>query len=170
MSGIFLIAIVGLWVWLVFKFSRFIGKQVAGNRWGSLVTVLLFLVLLPLPVVDEIIGGFQFRALCAKNASAFRVGVRDPQGRTTKVTVDPANQYLDSVAIPIRYSQDVYSDATTQERVVAVDQYVAEGGLLIRALGISENNSPLTIGRPACSPEQARGESARLTFKLNVIN
>jgi|JI8StandDraft_1071087.scaffolds.fasta_scaffold57622_2 hypothetical protein len=169
MTGLFLLAVLGLWTLFVVKFSRWIGARFRGGSWQRVASVFVFALLLPLPVADEIVGGFQFRALCKANAAEFRVGVANPEGRTARVTVDPSNRYLDSSAIPIRHSRVTYRDAATEEQLVVLDRYVAEGGMLVRALGISENNSPLTLGISGCSPEDARRESARLTFKLNVV-
>jgi hypothetical protein len=170
MTGIFLLFVVGLWIWLIAKASRWVGARVKSPPWRMPATGLVFVGLLVLPIADELVGGLQFRALCAKNASEFQMGVADPQGRTTKLTIGPANRYLENTAIPIRHSRREYRDTTTQELVVAFDSYSATGGLFIHALGISNSNSPLTIGQPSCSPQKQRGQAAHLTFKFKVIN
>ena len=169
MTGLFLIAVVGLWIWLVFKVSRVIGMRVAQGWWSIPIALLIFLVLLPLPVLDEIIGRFQFRALCAKNA-VFRMGVEQPEGRVTRETISPSNEVVPGTAITIYGTGIKYTDIQSGEIVVQFDRYVAKGGIFIRTLGISEGNAPITMDRPSCSPEKARGESAHRTFKFSVIN
>lgn len=167
MTGLFLLAVVGLWVWIAFKLSRRISAFARlGSGKGRL---LVFVALMLLPLTDEIVGGTQFRVLCFNNASEFRLGVADPEGRTTRVTIDPSNEWLRGTAIPIRHSRYYYHDVNTGELVVEFDRYVAKGGLFIRALGISENDSPLTIGRPACSPQSSRAEGVHRTLRFNVV-
>ena len=63
-----------------------------------------------------------------------------------------------------------YQDVATAELVVSFERYVAKGDIFIRTLGISDGNSPITIGLQYCSPEGARSENARLTFGFTVIN
>ena len=169
MSGLFLLAIVGLWMWLAFKTSKVVGSWIAQGRWRWPVAALLFVMLLTLPVLDEIIGGFQFRALCAKNA-VFRMGVEKPEGRVTRETISPSNEVVPGTAITIYGTGIKYTDIQSGEIVVQFDRYVAKGGIFIRTLGISEGNAPITMDRPTCSPEKARGESEHRTFKFSVIN
>lgn len=170
MTGLFLLGVIALWVGIVVKLSRWTGGIVCGGRWRGPIALVVFLSLLLLPVLDEIIGGFQFRELCKTNASEYRLGVANLEGRTARVTINPSNENLRGTAIPIRHSRVFYHDVSTGELMVEFDTYVARGGRLIEALGISESGSPLTIGSPSCSPERRRAENARLTFKFKVIN
>lgn len=114
-------------------------------------------------------GGFQFRALCAKNA-VFRVGVDKPEGRITRFSANPANEIVPETAITIYDTGVEYTDVQSGELVVKFHRYVAKGGVFIRALGIFEDNSPITFGRPSCSPEQVRGEVVHRTLKFSGIN
>jgi hypothetical protein len=166
MSGLLFYAALGLWLWLVFSVSRWIGRRVSAPRWQTPATAAAFCLLLVLPVTDEIIGGFQFRALCRENASEFRLGVKNPEGRTTKLTINPSNHYLLGKAIPIRHSHYEYHDIATGEMVMAYDRYVATGGRLISAIWSSDK--PILIDASACSPE--RGQAAHITLKFNVLN
>lgn len=169
MTGIFLFIVVGLWVWACVAMTRALLRKVPskGGRW--LVAPLAFSALLALPVADEIIGGFQFRALCEKNA-VFHIGVANPEGRVTKFSANPANEIMSGTAIRIYDTGAEYTDVQSGETVVKFHEYVAKGGVFIRTLGISEGNAPITIGRPGCSPEQTRGEAVHRTLKFSVIN
>ena len=169
MSGLFLIAVVALWVWLVFKMSKVVTSWIAQGLWRWPVAALMFLVLLLLPVIDEIVGGFQFRALCEKNA-VFRMGVEKPEGRVTRESINPSNEVVSGTAITIYDTGIQYTDVQSGELVVKFHRYVAKGGALIRMLGISEGNAPITMGRSSCSPTQARGESVHRTLKFTVTN
>lgn len=170
MTGLLLLLVAGLWLVVVVFVSRWVGSLAKAPWRRAVVGGLAFALLLPLPLLDEIVGGYQFRSLCRANASEYRLGVPDPEGRTAKVVVDPSNRYISGKNLRIRHSRVTYLDAKTGEEILSFDRYVAEGGVLIRTLGISESNSPLTVGRPSCSPEQIKRESASRTYKLNTVN
>lgn len=169
MTGIVLLAVVGLWLWLCIVVARALLRQLRPQPWRWLAAASLFALMLIAPVGDEIVGGFQFRALCEKNAN-FRIGVANPEARTTRVAVRPANEVLPGTAITIYHSRIEYTDVQSGERVVDFDEYVAKGGVFIRTLAISQSNAPITIDRPSCSPQQVRGEAVHRTLKFSVIN
>jgi hypothetical protein len=169
MTGIFLLVVVGLWLLLCIVVVRALLGRLRPRPWRWLVAPVVFVTLLIAPVLDEIVGAYQFRELCEKNA-VFRIGVEKPEGRTTRVFLDPSNEIVPGTAITIYHSGINYVDVQSGDLVVAFDEYVARGGVLIRTLGISESNAPITIDRPSCSPEDVRGESVRRTLKFAVIN
>jgi hypothetical protein len=169
MTGIFLMIVVGLWLWACVAMTRALMRRWKGRAWGVPAACAAFVALLVAPVADEIIGGIQFRALCQKNA-VFRVGVMKPEGRITKFSSTPSNEKMPGTAITIYHSGIRYTDVRSDELVVSFDRYLAQGGLFIRTLGISENNSPITMNHPSCSPEQALGESVHRTLKFSVVD
>ena len=67
MGGLMFFAVIGLWIyflkWLVNAFDSRMPKP----PWRQVVKVLLFAVLFPLPLLDEIVGGRQFAKLCEAN-------------------------------------------------------------------------------------------------------
>ena len=141
--------------------------RISSTALRATAAIVVFSALLVLPVLDEIIGVSQFSQLCQKGAS-FRIGVEQTEGRSTKFSASPSNSLVDGTAIPMYHTHVRYTDIRTGETVVEFDRYVAKGGLLIQALGISEGNSPLLIGRPHCSPEL--GVAVHRTLKFNVVN
>lgn len=167
MTGLLLLAVVGLWVWACVAITRAALRRVPSPPWRWLVAPTLFTALLILPVVDEIVGGFQFRALCEKGA-VLQLGVKKPAGRITRYVGDPIDADVSGTAIPILRSHIEYHDVATGELVASHDRYVAKGGFFVRLLGISENNSPLTIGAPSCSAENGIALPTQLNFE--VIN
>jgi hypothetical protein len=169
MTGLLLLAVVGVWIWVSFRITRAVARRVRPGTRRALTAWLLFPALLVLPLLDEIIGGFQFRALCARNPN-FEIGVAEPQGRTTRYSASPLNEVVPRTAIRILHTRVEFTDVETGELVVRYDRYVASGGLFIRALGVSEKDSPLTIDPTWCSPEAVRGENVRRTLGFSVIN
>lgn len=97
-----------------------------------------------LPLADEIIGGFQFRSLCAKNTVP-TVDAERTRGRKVRVKTNPANKEVDGTWVRILYSHSSYLDADTNEVLFGSHRYVANGGWLIRALSTDNHMTPLTF-------------------------
>lgn len=169
MTGIFLLLVLGFWIWVCVVVTRALFFKPPAKTWRSLLGIMVFVALLVAPVGDEIVGGFQFRALCEKNA-VLHMGVEKPEGRLAKESIGPVNEIVPGTTIPIYHTGVEYTDIKSGELVVKFDKYVAKGGLFIRTLGISESNSPITMGHHSCSPEQVRGESVHRTLKFTVAN
>ena len=169
MTGVFLLVVFGLWLWACIAVARALLRHFQPRPWRWLIAPMVFVAMLVAPVADEIVGGFQFRKLCEKNA-VFRIGVDKLEGRTTKAVVQPANEIVPGTAITIYHSRFEYTDVQSGEVVVNFDEYVAKGGIFIRTLGISQGGAPITMGRPACSPQSVRGEVVNRTLKFSVIN
>ena len=94
-------------------------------------------ILLPVPVCDELIAAPQFRRLCA-------VGTRiefDPstiRGKTIYSTVNQSpNPRVTVGTLHGYYIPWRYYDATTKDLVVSYKTYDIRGGLLVRSLGFS---------------------------------
>ncbi len=168
MTGLALLLVVGLWWWASLTLSRIVVRKLPAKPWRRLVGYVVFGLLFALPVADEIVGGFQFRALCKKNA-VFHVGVEHPEGRITKFSANSPGEFVHGTFIKIYDAAIEYKDVQSGEVVVKFHSYTAEGGWLIRALGISESDAPLTIGSPFCSPEQERHETVGRTLGFSVI-
>lgn len=162
MTGILLLAVVGFWIWASVQLTRLLLRRIPSRMLRQFIAPAIFVAFLVLPVLDEVIGGFQFRALCAREA-VLVLGVTNPAGRVARYKADPSNDRVPGTAIPILRSHIEYRDTTTAELIAQYDSYVAKGGLLVRTLGFSERNSPLTIGSPVCSGE---GSSTALPVRL----
>lgn len=167
MTGLLLLAVVGLWVWACVAITRAALRRVPSPPWRWLVAPTLFTTLLILPVVDEIVGGFQFRALCEKGA-VLKIDAEKAKGRTVRVVIQPSNEVVPGQALRTLHTHFSYRIVDSDEEIARYDTYAVRGGWFIRALGISNNNSPLTIGLPACSPPN-RGLLDR-TYGFTLIN
>jgi hypothetical protein len=110
-------------------------------------------------VVDEIVGGYQFRALCRENA-VLRIDAERIKGRTVRVVVAPLNEILPGKAIAIYRSHESFRDTATNEEIASNEWYFAKGGWFIRMLGVSETNDPITFVPSACYPSLGRQEIA----------
>ena len=169
MTSILLIIVALAWLWFALVLARWTTQRIKSPTTKASAAIAVFPLVLLAPISDEIVGGFQFRALCDTNAD-FRIGVSKPEGRVTRFSSSPSNEVVPGKAIAILHSGIQYTDIQTNEVVVSFDKYAAKGGVFIRTLGIFESNSPITMGRSSCSPEQVRGESVHRTMKFRVVN
>ena len=150
MIGILFLTVVGCWVWASVQLTRFLLRKISSRNWRLVVAPVSFVALLILPVADEIVGGFQLRALCKKNA-VFKVEAEKIRGKTVRSVVDPSNKDVEGTPIRIYFSHFSYRDAQTEEELASYTRYVAEGGWLIRTLSTDGHIKPLTF-ESTCDP------------------
>ncbi|MDR3220503.1 MAG: hypothetical protein LBU46_00620 [Candidatus Accumulibacter sp.] len=60
MMGFYLLFIAGVWIALAFWLSKTIAKRLIQPKRPFIVGPIIFAMLLPLPLIDEILGGRQF--------------------------------------------------------------------------------------------------------------
>ena len=165
MTGLYLLFVTGLWLVLVIWLSKFITRKFPQTRWCSLLGLLLFIVLLPLPVADEIVGGWQFKQLCKEN-STIQVDRATAVGRPAYFA-KIADVEIEGTWVRVVLQKHRLVDTTTGETVIGLNKLVADGGLLIQTLGISERNVPLTF-KGWCQPsDQFTWE--KLLKDLNIV-
>jgi len=157
-TGFLLIGVLIAWLAVAIALARAFTRGIKAGARRAAAGVVVFALLLPLPVVDEIIGGFQLRAFCREGAVA-RYDEEKLRGRTVRMRLEP-NPGVPSVMqtptrrvgalIPIEEQTEEWIDVATGEVLLSQKAYTARGGLLIRMLGISNDDSPLTIDPRWC--------------------
>lgn len=165
MTGLLTLGIFGLWAWGAFKFSRWAGARMTGTYWRWPVAAAVFVLLLPLPVLDELIANRQLESLCRDNA-VMKIDETKIKGRSVKYSAEPLNEEVRGVAIPVTFTRGVYRDVNTGELLGSSSWYAAKGGVLVQAMGASESNSPM-FARSGCAPSEGEYEAAkRLGFTI----
>ncbi len=154
MSGLYLLAVLAILAAVAVLVARQIVRPIRNTRLRIGATALLTVAFMTLLVADEIVGGYQFRALCGENA-VLRIDPEKARGQTVKVVIDPSNEIVPRTPITIYHSHLTFLDVGTNEQIAEYDSYVAKGGWFIRMLGISEKNAPIIIGLPGCSPKNS---------------
>lgn len=154
MGGLMFFAIVGLWIYLLRRFVNAFDSRMPKPPWRQVVKVLLFATLLPLPLIDEIVGGRQFAKLC--EANVVRIDRETARGRI--VYLERASPPVDVPRVWIKVTKHLfrYLDAKTDEVVLSFDYFYAEGGRLFP--GFDSGPSPLTFNgtcRPLVVPDKA---------------
>ncbi len=164
MTGILLLFVAGIWLAIVIWLSKFITKKLPEMWWRTPVGIVVFAVLLPLPLVDEIVGGRQFEQLCKDN-STIQVDRVTAVGKTVYFDPQPDVE-IKGTWVRVVLKPQRFVDATTGEPVVSYNELTARGGRFIRVLGISQG-MPLTF-KGSCVPENRPGSIE--TFKPFGIN
>jgi hypothetical protein len=165
MTGIFLLFVMAIWLGIAVWLGKIIATRLPATRWRGAVGMLIVALLLPLPLIDEIVGARQFKQLCKEN-SAIQMNRVTAVGKTVYLARTPdveiKGTWVRVVLKPWRFV-----DSTTGESVVSYNTLMADGGRLIRTLGISEGGVPLTF-KGTCVPPNRPGSIE--TFRIFGIN
>lgn len=117
MSGLFLLFIAIVWLIIVLLITVFVAKRMSKTVWQLLVSLVLFLTLLPLPLMDEIMGKRQFEQLCHEN-SVIHVDRKTAIGRTVYLKNVP-NENIPSIWMSIRKERWQFVDVNNDELVLS---------------------------------------------------
>lgn len=151
MSGLFLFGVIGLYLFVLSKVSEWITvfiKRAATRKLARSGFVVLMLVL---PLADEIVGAYQFKALCRENA-VLKIDAERIKGKTVRLVINPSNETVPGTALRILHTRYSFFDPTSNAVLGKFDAYGVKGGWLIRSLGISNSNSPIVLGKHWCAP------------------
>lgn len=149
MTGILLLIVIAIWGAIVVWLAKMITKKLPKTWWHNLIDILVCMVLLPLPLIDEIVGARQFEQLCKDN-STIQVDRATAVGKTVYFVPQPDVE-VKGTWVRIVLKTHLFIDAATGENVVSYNTLIAEGGRFIRSLGIFEGGMPLTF-RGTCVP------------------
>ena len=148
MSGLILIAVLWIWFLIAKSLSAFFTQQMQLGALKKLAQVLLFVLILVLPVADEIVGGFQFRALCKAEAVAIYDEAK-VRGKTVKYKSGEVIHYAHTI-LPIYKQVWIHIvDGSEKDSITIVDLY-SDGGWLSRWINFNSVHRPYTF-KGVCS-------------------
>jgi hypothetical protein len=165
MTGILLLLVAGFWLIAAYWLAKLITRILPSSGWRVLVGALIFLALLPLPLMDEIVGKRQFEQLCQEN-STILVDRAKAAGKTVYLA-DLPDSDVKGTWVRVVVQPWNFLDAKTGEVVIRYNTLQAVGGWFIRTLGISEGNVPLTF-EGHCKPD-GLVNPAKLLKELGAI-
>ncbi len=141
MTAFIVLCVVLGWMVVVCLITKLLNSSLPDEFWARALCLIVFLVLLPLPIVDEIVGRYQFKELCVRHAEV-RVDRQKAAGKTLYLDelppVEIKGPWVTVMSKPWRYL-----DVNTGETIVSYDVLNALGGNVLQALGLSA--SPLTF-------------------------
>lgn len=156
MSGLLLIFVLSVWITIAIVIGKKLTSRLKDSWLKSFITFLVIAALIPLPVLDDIIGGFQFRELCKQGYTPVYDKAK-ATGRTVKLKEVPIQilnlkpymgiprKDIDHTIIPIHEASWEYVDHVTGETLISWKDYHAQGGWLSRFIGFPQGNPPYTF-------------------------
>lgn len=149
MTGLLLLAVVGLWIWACVAITKAAMRKVSSERWRWTMAPVLFTALFALPVVDEIVGRFQFERLCRINGIE-SADLSKAEGK--KVNVEYGERALvEGTVLPVERSAVLYRHVDTGVPLFQHWNYYSKGGWLMRYTPIGMGSShPMLFSGNGC--------------------
>jgi len=162
MSGLLLIGVVLLWFVVAIAIAQMLTSKLRDSWLKSLAMLLAIAVLIPLPVADEIIGGFQFRALCDEEAVII-YNKEKAYGKTVHLKkVDRFD--LPKTVLPVRKEIWKYAEHISDEDLISYVDFYSDGGWLSRAINFNNVHRPYTF-LGVCSGDKDDSVFQKLNIK-----
>jgi len=130
MIGLYFFFLLIVWICLAGWLSTRITRKLPDSPRRYFIRLVLFAVLLPLPLIDEIIGKWQFERLCQENSTVYIAP--DAKGRTVYLADMLSDEVVKGAWLPIRMQKWRNVDATTGEIIVSFNSLHARGGWFSR--------------------------------------
>lgn len=169
MSGLLLLGVIGIWVAIVVFVAKWLARRFKPGAVRNIVVAMATVVMLALPVADELISAPQFNKLCEEGAK-LKFDPKTIYGMTVyrQPSKFPFPEFR-IVGLVGYYIEAIYTDQPVGAPVISSKSYSIKGGVLIRALGISETTAPLTF-KGSCRPLEVPYQQPFLTrHKLTII-
>lgn len=131
MAGLIVLALAVGWLFLSGVIARVIAGSAAPERFGGLITILLYPLILAIPFADEAIGRWQYSRLCEREAKVW-VAPTASQVKAAR-QVGPHFVDRDEFFIPVREQPIVYVDIDTGKPFYTVKAFHTPGGMIMRA-------------------------------------
>jgi hypothetical protein len=126
----------GLIVWLAaaIYLSIQIPRRLGMKRFKATASIMLFPILLILPIIDELIGRWQFHRLCEREAVIWL----SPDWERVKraKSIDIPSDYLEGYLIRIQEQSFVYIDVDTGKPFFRYKAFHTYGGILLDRFGL----------------------------------
>ncbi|ODS22970.1 hypothetical protein AB835_11240 [Candidatus Endobugula sertula] len=124
----------------------------------------IFIIVLILPIMDEIVGGWQFRSLCKEN-TIINVDRSTAVGKTVYLAKSSSIN-VENSWVNIVYEPRIFVDIKTNESIISFNDLIADGGLLVHMVDFWEGRTPM-IFDASCVP--INNQDLEILFKqLNI--
>lgn len=163
MSGLLLILILIIWLFIVKALSRFCIARMVDGRAKRLGHGLLFVLLLLAPVADDIAGGVQFRSLCSKKLEITYAA--DKISGKTILWAGLIKREIENSIIPIEERLTSWADLISGEVLLEYKEYVATGGWLSRLVSFNGVSRPYTFNGVCSVKDELMALQGTLRFE-----
>ncbi len=167
MSGLILLFILAVWNLAALFFIKFLTSKIKIGILKIATQVILFLVVITAPLADEIIGGFQFRALCETETQ-----IKYDKNKLTNKDVYSDTLVavkVENMSIPVVSQMQTYTESNKHELLLNYKVLHADGGWLSRAIDFNSVHQPYTFDG-SCGPGGANVQQLLKKLNVTVIN
>lgn len=169
MAGLILLAALAVLIALLVFLSRLATQSLAISAKAK--TALRWLIVVgafPLMVADEVVGMYQFNALCKANGIE-SADVSKARGRRVKLEVD-ARSPLKGMIMPGTVEDWFYKDAVSNEIVIHHKDYYAFGGWLMRYTPLSMGSHHPMLFSGGCIDDYVARDAIFSQNNISLVN
>src|SRR3954470_14731785 len=124
MIGLAILGFLILWLVAVGLIAAAIFRRLPVTPWRLPAVIISYLVVVPMPVTDEIIGAIQFKQACNKHPD-IHVERAKAAGRTVYLA-DIPEEDIHPAAVPIQIQHWRFVDATSAETIIRLGPAIRE--------------------------------------------
>jgi hypothetical protein len=141
--AVWLVILLVLSTWIFFRYTSKLPRWI--DRIAIFVgQILLGAVVFFLPIMDEIIGGYEVDALCNGPKEAYlKINVEKIKGKSVKLVISYKD--IEGTAVPISQIHHSYRDVETDEEYAAVNWYCGQGGWIYRKIMGEDGGMPVHL-------------------------
>lgn len=149
MTGLLFFALIGLWMWACVAMTKAVTRRMRSRPWRWITAPVLLATLLVLPVVDEIVGRFQFERLCRVNGID-SADLSNAEGKKVNVEYGERSP-VGGTALPVQGGEVLYRQVDTGVLLFQHWNYYSNGGWLMRYTPIGMGSShPMLFSGNGC--------------------
>ena len=143
MGGLILLFVLGVWFFITKFLTSFLTTKMQVGLLKKSIQVLLFILILVAPVGDEIIGGFQFKALCEREAVA-SYDKEKVYGKTVKYKSGDVTNFTNTI-LPSYKQVWVHVVVGSENDSISIADLHSDGGWLSRWINFNSVHKPYTF-------------------------
>ena len=165
MGGIIFFVILIIWFVISLKLARILVNKLNPKRGRPFVLIALSLLVFLTPVADEIMGGFQFGAVCSQER---KILYNEESIRNRTLLYSSSKRIpVASVFVPIEKQVVDWKDADTGLVVMQQIEFFAKGGWLSRSVAFNAVTRPYTFNGVCGTKEQFMALKRKLRFSYS---
>lgn len=168
MVGLISIAAIAIVIWATVWLAKTLGNTVSNPNLRTTLKILIFVVLISLPFVDEVIGKHQFAALCKANGIE-SADVSKARGKRVKLEGGPSKS-IDGFIMPITEYPALLRDANSGDVLLQYKNYFAHGGWLMRYTWLSLGSEHPMLFSGGCPTNYLSRDSIFIKNNISLIN
>jgi hypothetical protein len=161
MGGLIALFIVIVWFLIVLLIALFIANKMKSLMQKMAAMGLIIVTLLPLPLIDEILGKQEFEQLCRDNENVY-IDKITAVGRTVYLEYSPV-EYVNNKWLRIRVKNRRFLDLATNELVLSYKEFEAE-----RTWFTGNSGTPFLF-KGTCEGEDKYSRREQLFSELKII-